>query len=94
MHAFSLPQPVFYTLQLPTLILLALLAAPLGCLLYWRRLPFFIDMQGHGMLLGAVIAVAAGFPVALGSFFVGLIFIFLTWRQETQNTFMQVLLQV
>jgi zinc transport system permease protein len=32
--------------------LLALLAAPLGCLLVWRRLAYFGDSLSHATLLG------------------------------------------
>jgi len=56
----------------------AVLAAPLGCFVLWRRMAFFGDALGHAALLGValgflagiqpelgVMAVAAGFAVAL-----------------------------
>lgn len=32
--------------------ILALLSAPLGCLVLWRRMAFFADALAHGTLLG------------------------------------------
>ncbi|MCL1623282.1 metal ABC transporter permease [Moraxella sp. Tifton1] len=36
--------------------LLALLSAPLGCLVLWRRMAFFADTLAHGALLGVAMA--------------------------------------
>ena len=36
--------------------ILALLSAPLGCLVLWRRMAFFADALAHGTLLGVALA--------------------------------------
>lgn len=46
--------------------LLALLSAPLGCLVLWRRMSFFADTLAHGALLGVGIAVWLGLSADLG----------------------------
>lgn len=49
---------------------LALLSAPLGCLVLWRRMAFFADALAHGTLLGVALAVLWQLPMGIG---VGLI---------------------
>lgn len=46
--------------------LLALLSAPLGCLVLWRRMAFFSDALAHGTLLGVALAIWLSLPHALG----------------------------
>lgn len=46
--------------------LLALLSAPLGCLVLWRRMAFFSDALAHGTLLGVALAVLCHLPHAVG----------------------------
>ena len=46
--------------------LLALLSAPLGCLVLWRRMAFFADALAHGTLLGVALAVWWQLPTGLG----------------------------
>ncbi len=53
--------------------LLALLSAPLGCLVLWRRMAFFSDALAHGTLLGVGLAVLLNFPINLGILLVSLI---------------------
>ncbi|MDO4249903.1 MAG: metal ABC transporter permease [Moraxella sp.] len=48
--------------------LLALLSAPLGCLVLWRRMAFFSDTLAHGALLGVALAVWLKLPADLGIF--------------------------
>lgn len=43
--------------------LAALMAAPLGCLLVWRRLSFFGDSLAHATLLGAALSLLFHMPV-------------------------------
>lgn len=54
--------------------LLALLSAPLGCLVLWRRMAFFADALAHGTLLGVALAawwqLPSGIGIALVSVFV------------------------
>ena len=46
--------------------ILALLSAPLGCLVLWRRMAFFADALAHGTLLGVAIAGILHLPFWLG----------------------------
>lgn len=46
--------------------ILALLSAPLGCLVLWRRMAFFSDTLAHGALLGVALAVWLKLPADLG----------------------------
>ncbi len=46
--------------------LLALLSAPLGCLVLWRRMAFFSDTLAHGALLGVALASWLSLPADLG----------------------------
>ncbi|WP_196758462.1 metal ABC transporter permease, partial [Moraxella catarrhalis] len=47
-------------------VLIALLSAPLGCLVLWRRMAFFSDTLAHGALLGIALAVWLNLPADLG----------------------------
>ncbi len=53
--------------------LLALLSAPLGCLVLWRRMAFFSDALAHGTLLGVGLAILLNFPINIGILLVSLI---------------------
>lgn len=46
--------------------LLALLSAPLGCLVLWRKMAFFSDALAHGALLGVALAAWLQLPFDLG----------------------------
>lgn len=46
--------------------LLALLSAPLGCLVLWRRMAFFADTLAHGALLGVAVGAWLSIPADLG----------------------------
>lgn len=46
--------------------ILALLSAPLGCLVLWRRMAFFADALAHGTLLGVGLAVLWQLPMGAG----------------------------
>lgn len=46
--------------------LLALLSAPLGCLVLWRRMAFFSDTLAHGALLGVAMAAWLNLPADIG----------------------------
>lgn len=46
--------------------LLALLSAPLGCLVLWRRMAFFADTLAHGALLGVAIGAWLSIPADMG----------------------------
>lgn len=51
--------------------LLALLSAPLGCLVLWRHMAFFADTLAHGALFGVALAVWLSLPYDLGIILVG-----------------------
>jgi len=44
----------------------AIMAAPLGCFVLWRRMVYFGDTISHAALLGVALALALGLPVVLG----------------------------
>lgn len=46
--------------------LIALLSAPLGCLVLWRRMAFFSDALAHGTLVGVALAAWLSLPLDLG----------------------------
>lgn len=46
--------------------ILALLSAPLGCLVLWRRMAFFADALAHGTLFGVALAVWLQLPMGIG----------------------------
>jgi len=47
-------------------VIIALAAAPLGCLVVWRRMAYFGDATGHAALLGLALAMSMSLPVMLG----------------------------
>lgn len=53
--------------------LLALLSAPLGCLVLWRRMAFFADTLAHGALFGVALAVWLSLPHDFGIIVVGVL---------------------
>lgn len=55
--------------------LLALLSAPLGCLVLWRRMAFFSDTLSHGALLGVAIAAWLQLPADFGITVVSIILV-------------------
>lgn len=47
-------------------VAIALAAAPLGCLVVWRRMAYFGDATAHAALLGVTLGLALSLPVMLG----------------------------
>ncbi len=47
-------------------LLVAWVAAPLGCLVVWRRMAYFGDATGHAALLGVALALSLSLPPILG----------------------------
>lgn len=47
-------------------VVIALAAAPLGCLVVWRRMAYFGDATGHAGLLGVALGLALGLPMMVG----------------------------
>lgn len=44
----------------------AIAAAPLGCVVVWRRMAYFGDATAHASLLGVSLAIAADLPLVVG----------------------------
>ena len=47
-------------------LLVAWVAAPLGCLVVWRRMAYFGDATGHAALLGVALAMSFSMPAIVG----------------------------
>ncbi|MBL4807783.1 MAG: metal ABC transporter permease [Rhodobacteraceae bacterium] len=47
-------------------VIIALAAAPLGCLVVWRRMAYFGDATGHAALLGVALAMSFSMPLMVG----------------------------
>ena len=56
--------------------ILALLSAPLGCLVLWRRMAFFADALAHGTLLGVALAVWWQLPMGIGIALISVLVVF------------------
>ena len=66
----------------------ALAAAPLGCLLGWRRLVYFGEALSHASLLGIALSLYLHFPMTLGIWLITALLIGLLYflqRQERDN---------
>ena len=50
----------------------AVAAAPLGCVVVWRRMAFFGDATAHAAILGVALSLALSWPVFLGALLVAL----------------------
>ncbi|MEM8978647.1 MAG: metal ABC transporter permease [Pseudomonadota bacterium] len=85
----------FFTRALVAAFGVALVAAPLGCFLIWRRMAFFGDATAHGALFGVALAIALNFPIWLGALGVALgmalIVLALSARQHSSDTVLSVL---
>jgi len=55
----------FFIRALVAGVLIALVAAPVGCNIIWRRMAFFGDTLAHSALLGVVLAVSASLNIML-----------------------------
>ena len=63
--------------------ILALLSAPLGCLVLWRRMAFFSDALAHGTLLGVAIAAWWQLPMGIGITLVSILVVLgLVWTDD------------
>ncbi len=47
-------------------VIIAWVAAPLGCLVVWRRMAYFGDATGHAALLGVALALSLSMPPLIG----------------------------
>lgn len=65
--------------------LLALLSAPLGCLVLWRRMSFFADALAHGTLFGVALAALWHLPFGIGIALVSvLVVVGLLWLEDVR----------
>ncbi len=71
---------------------LVLVAAPLGCLVLWRRLAFFAETLAHGALLGLSLAAWWGLPLWLGMLGTALVLVALLLRLHDARLPMESLL--
>lgn len=46
-------------------LIIAAIAAPLGCLVVWRRMAYFGDATGHAGLLGVALGMTLGLPITI-----------------------------
>ncbi len=58
----------FFIRALLTGVGIALMAAPMGCVVIWRRMSYFGDTLAHSALLGSVIAYSLSIPPVAGVF--------------------------
>lgn len=90
---FELPD--FFLRALLGVLLLALVAGPVGCLVVWRRMAFFGDTLAHAALLGIALSLALKLPVALGillsSVMIALLLARLNRHQMASDTLLGVL---
>lgn len=74
--------------------ILALLSAPLGCLVLWRRMAFFADALAHGTLLGVALAVWWQLPLGIGVAMVSVIVVIALVLMEDERLPMDAVLAV
>lgn len=67
---------IFYT-ALITLVILAILLAPLGCFLMWKRMAFLADAMSHSSILGVGIGLFFDTSTILASLIYLVLFIFM-----------------
>jgi len=65
---------------------LAIVAAPLGCFVVWRRMAYFGDTMAHSALLGLALSVFFSVNLALGVFGVGALVAVLLLALQRQGT--------
>ena len=63
----------FYTRAILAGVLVALLAAPFGCFIVWRKMAYFGDTMAHSALLGITIALLLDININIGVFFIAVI---------------------
>lgn len=74
--------------------ILALLSAPLGCLVLWRRMAFFADALAHGTLLGVALAVWWQLPLGVGVAIVSVVVVIALLLMEDERLPMDAVLAV
>ncbi len=66
-------------------VALALVAAPLGCVVVWRRMAYFGDTLAHAALLGVALAVSVQVMPMAGVVVIGVVLAVLLFWLEKQN---------
>ncbi len=66
-------------------IALALVAAPLGCIVVWRRMAYFGDTLAHAALLGVALSIALQVLPVLGVTIIGILLASLLYWLERQR---------
>ncbi|MEC7120037.1 MAG: metal ABC transporter permease [Pseudomonadota bacterium] len=72
--------------------ILALLTAPLGCLMLWRRMAFFADTLAHGTLLGVGLSALWMLPYWVGVACTSLLLVSVLWVLHDRRLPMDALL--
>lgn len=85
----------FLSAHLLVALLIGVTAAPLGCLIVWRRMAYFGDALSHTALLGVALGLVFGVNVYLGGalvcgFFAGM----LVWLQRQRSLSMDTVLGI
>ncbi|MGC6475666.1 MAG: metal ABC transporter permease [Parvibaculales bacterium] len=76
-------------------LLICLMAAPLGCLIFWRRMAYFGDALSHSALLGVGLGFLFGGHVFMGGAIVCAIFaVLLVWLESRFKLTMDTLLGI
>ncbi len=76
-------------------LLVCLMAAPLGCLIFWRRMAYFGDALSHSALLGVALGFLFGGHVYIGGALVCALFAFLlVWLESRFKLTMDTLLGI
>jgi len=63
----------FYIRALITGVIVAVLAAPFGCFVVWRRMAYFGDTMAHSALLGITLALLLEIHIGIGVFVIALL---------------------
>ena len=63
----------FYTRAILAGVLVALLAAPFGCFIVWRKMAYFGDTMAHSALLGITIALLLDININIGVFVIAVV---------------------
>lgn len=67
-------------------LILAMIAAPLGCLVVWRRMAYFGDALSHTALLGIALGLMFGLDLKLSTAVICAFFVFLlVWLENQQK---------
>ena len=73
---------------------LALVSAPLGCFVVWRRMAYFGDATAHAAMLGVALSLATQTDVFFGALIFAIIMAWATTQLSGQNYAMDTLLGV